>query len=705
VNRTLIRVTMGTAAIMVGHQVAAKALRDTTFLTSWPATALPLMMVGTAAFTGLLVPIFSRLIGRFSAVRVVALGFALSAAANVLEWVWYDASRWTAVIIYLHLTGAGAVLLSGFWSLIAERFDPAGARAEYGRIGAAGTAGGIAGSIAAERIASMLSPAAVLLLLATAHVLCVFGLSVLQRAPTLLSQPPQPDRGQAGLRVKLRSPYLRTIATFVVLTSAASSILDFLFKAHVRASLGTGADLMRFFSLFYGSVQLLSFIAQTRSTSALRRLGIDGAIATQPAGVGVLGTLALLVPVWPVLVVLRAVDAALHNSFFRSGYELLFVPMDPDIRRRFKTTLDVICDRIGEAAGSALVQLTVMVGVVSVRPTLLTITVTIAVVAFWVGRRLGPLYVGLVEHELVKYQAPPQLSLVSEAGWTLVDPPEDPRRPSTVESVLTVSPAAAPPRLDPVSAMLADLRSRDVTQVTAALERVSEFERIHVAQTIDLLAWDAVLPAARLALEQLAPNHLGTLIDAMVNPNTDFIVRRRLPRILGTVPVQRSLDGLLIGLDDLRFEVRYYSSRAITRILKKNPGLSVDPARVIAVVERELLVPPQRWRGYKLLDRPEIETDVPTDRADVQGDGSTYVQYLTLLLSTIIAPQPLDAAVQGIRSTNPGVRGLAREYLDHVLPSAVLDRLTALIGATSSAADAPGPSGVPPQAGPSSAGR
>jgi hypothetical protein len=168
------------------------------------------------------------------------------------------------------------------------------------------------------------------------------------------------------------------------------------------------------------------------------------------------------------------------------------------------------------------------------------------------------------------------------------------------------------------------------------------------------------------------------LIDAMVHPETDFAVRRRLPRILGTVPVQRSLDGLLVGLDDPRFEVRYHCSRAMARILAKHPELSIHPQRVIAIVERELSVPPQRWRGYTLLDRSE--SDLPGEAADVQKDSSTYVQYLTSLLSTIIAPEPLSAAIQGVRSPDPGVRGLAREYLVQVLPAPVLERLTVLIG-------------------------
>jgi hypothetical protein len=34
---------MATAAIMVAHQVAARAFRDAAFLAAWPAAALPLM--------------------------------------------------------------------------------------------------------------------------------------------------------------------------------------------------------------------------------------------------------------------------------------------------------------------------------------------------------------------------------------------------------------------------------------------------------------------------------------------------------------------------------------------------------------------------------------------------------------------------------------------------------------------------------------
>ena len=110
-NRSLTRIAMMTAGIMLAHQVAAKAFRDATFLTAWPATALPVMMVATATATVALVPIVSRLLDRFSPLAVVTAGFALSALGHAAEWALFDGSRWIAVAIYLHLSAAGAVLL------------------------------------------------------------------------------------------------------------------------------------------------------------------------------------------------------------------------------------------------------------------------------------------------------------------------------------------------------------------------------------------------------------------------------------------------------------------------------------------------------------------------------------------------------------------------------------------------------------------
>jgi hypothetical protein len=683
---------MATAASIMAHQVAARAFRDATFLHAWPVTALPAMTIATVALTGVLVYLFSSLLARYPPIAVVASGFALSAAAHAAEWALYDSSRSFAVVIYLHLAGVASLLISGFWSTVAERYDPASARAYYGRIAATGTAGGIAGSVAAERIAAMVAPHAVLGLLALLHAASAVGVAVLGRVPALLPRESDAE-GSRGVREAFRGRYVRTIAAFAILTSASAAMIDFLLKTNARATFGTGADLLRFFALFYGIVQVATFVAQAASERVVARFGVSGSIGTLPTGVGAASAIALMVPGWAAIAAVRGADSVLRNSLYRGGYELLFVPMDAATRRRAKTILDVVCDRLGEAAGSLTVQLLLAVGVIGIGNTLLRLSVLLSIAAIWVGRQFSGLYLQVVEDQLVKYSDPPPISLVSEAGWTIVGGPAQSAARAADGAIEPRRDATPEPRLDPQLRLLAELRSGDAARVTAALEQRSTFERMHVAQTITLLAWADVLREAGEALEQAAPSHIGLLVDAMLDGSTPFTIRRRLPRILGTCPVQRSVDGLVSGLNDSRFEVRYHCSRAIARIKTRDEGLSIDRSRIVAVVERELAVPPQLWRGYRLLDRP----DDGLPRAVPAGASSRHVEHIFSLLSTMIAREPLDAAARGMHSANSSVRGLAVEYLDQVLPPAVAERLRQMMASIESDADTPARAGLAAQ--------
>jgi hypothetical protein len=189
-------------------------------------------------------------------------------------------------------------------------------------------------------------------------------------------------------------------------------------------------------------------------------------------------------------------------------------------------------------------------------------------------------------------------------------------------------------------------------------------------------------------LERSAASHVGLLTDTLLDPDADFAIRRRLPRILGTLSDQRALNGLVSGLDDIRFEVRYQCSRAIRRMLAKLPTRSVDSGRILAVVERELSVPPQVWHGHRLIDSVEKEDDSVAEPDTAQEQRN--LEHVFSLLSTVLPPEPLNVALHGIRSPDPGLRGVAIEYLESVLPPAIWTRLWVLLegGATPSDAGA-----------------
>ena len=78
-------------------------------------------------------------------------------------------------------------------------------------------------------------------------------------------------------------------------------------------------------------------------------------------GVGVMATAALGL-LWPGLwtaIAARGLEAVLHGSLYRSGYELLYTPLPLVQKRATKAIVDVGFDKVGAVAGS-LVALAVV---------------------------------------------------------------------------------------------------------------------------------------------------------------------------------------------------------------------------------------------------------------------------------------------------------------------------------------------------------
>src|SRR5262245_44753161 len=85
-----------------------------------------------------------RLLSRNGPLRLVPAAFAIGGFLHVVEFALLrsggEGLRGIVItLVYLHLVGFGAILLSGFWSVANEVFDPREAKREFGRITGAGT--------------------------------------------------------------------------------------------------------------------------------------------------------------------------------------------------------------------------------------------------------------------------------------------------------------------------------------------------------------------------------------------------------------------------------------------------------------------------------------------------------------------------------------------------------------------------------------
>src|SRR5579863_9606026 len=149
----LVRQALLAAALMMAWNVTAKTTRDSLFLSAFPATSLPAMMGGAAVSSILMAVLNVALLRRFGPSRIVRYGFLTGMALHAAEWALLPrAPHLVAIAVYIHVVALGSVLLSGFWALANEQFNPREARRSFGRMAAFGTVGTVVGGLMTERV-------------------------------------------------------------------------------------------------------------------------------------------------------------------------------------------------------------------------------------------------------------------------------------------------------------------------------------------------------------------------------------------------------------------------------------------------------------------------------------------------------------------------------------------------------------------------
>jgi ATP:ADP antiporter, AAA family len=675
---------------LIAEQVGGKATRDALFLTSFSITALPTMLMISAVVSLALIPLGGRAMTALGPSRVVPLALATSALFLLGAWALAGQfPRAVAVAVYLHVGSLGSVLISWFWSLINERFDPRAAKHYVARIAGGATLGGLLGGILAERLARPVGLIGVLPVLAGLHVVCG-GLTLLLRAPRTRGAPgahPAPAAGSTapparpaekpGLSLLWRSSYIRYLALLVSLSAIGAALLDYALKAQAAATYGRGAPLLRFFGLYYTATSLATLLVQAGLTRRiLERFGLARTVATLPVTLGAGGAAALLAPSLWCLAIARGAEGALRNSVFRSGYELFYTPMRPAEKRSVKTMIDVGGERLGDLAGGGLVKGVLIAAPALAISVLMGLAIALGGLGLLVARRLHRGYTRTLEKSLLDRATVVEIgqSLDRTTLSVILETRPDLSRGEVIVAgrlpALPPEPSPSSGPIDPMAARAAALRSGEPQRVKEAL-RDGLLTPALVAHAILLLGWDEVAPAALEALRRVAASVVGQLTDALVEPTTEFTIRRRLPRVFAATGTPRAIEGLLAGLEDPRFEVRYQCGRALARIHDADPSRPIPGERALAAVTNEVKVDRSVWESQRLLDRSEEATDSPFVDRFLRDRANRSLEHVFTLLSLTLPKQPLIVAFRGLHTGDEALRGTALEYLEVVLPETV----------------------------------
>jgi hypothetical protein len=694
-------IAAATAAIVIAQHVAASAARDAFFLANHPASALPGAVVMSSILSVAFLPFLARMMARFGPGVVSPLAATTSAALLIVEWgLSRQRPELAALAVFVHTTVIGSVLVSGFWSLFNERFDPHTARQLMGRVAGGAAFGGVVGGLLVERagaagieLPNLLPMVAIVQLLAAAGSRALAG----ERSRATQAAVSEPTASYTSL---LASPYLRAIALLVILTAFVSTFTSFLLKAEAADTYVLSGDLLRFFARYYLGVGLLGLLLQsTLAGLALNRFGLGTTIAMLPAALGLVGLIAFATPALWSLALLRGLDEGLSNSLYRSGYELLYTPVAPRTKRQFKTIADVGFDRLGKSLGSGVVSVVLALFAAAQVRVLLAVTVIGSVATILVAVRLSRGYVTTLEQSLRSRAISLDANVLQDAitlrtiagagidrrellaamadraaapspaidfagsdagmwGTQTIAVRELRARPGAIEDGAGYTPA------DTLLKDVADLRSGNLHRIRRVLRRDTRLDRHLVPYVISLIARDDVYSLAVRALRRIVNTATGQIVDTLTDVAVSPVIRRRLPQILAGSGSPIAIAGLLQALDDAEFEVRFRSAGALVRTRE---------AHADRVIPRETV--------FEAALREARRTNPLPEQGTANTGAHRRLELVLRILSLALDPEPLQLAQRAFQSDDPQLRGTALEYLETVLPANVLQELRPLFGA------------------------
>jgi ATP:ADP antiporter, AAA family len=683
--------------------VTAKSTRDALFCAYFPTAELPKTMVAGAALSAVFALATARISRRHGPARVLPVLLILNALAFLVEHAVLDsAPRAIALLIYLHVSGVTGLMLSGFWSVVNERFDPHALRLSISRIGLGGTLGGFVGGVSAERIAAWTGARHTLLELAGFSLLAALSIKNLGSPETVTA--PVSD----AQPVHFASGYLRQIALFVGLTTLASSVVDFAFKARAMERYESPEALMQFFAVFYTGTSLVSFIVQATITPRLLdRAGLGVGLGTHPAVLAVAGLLSLALPGLGSQALLRGADGALVVSLFRSSYEPLYTPMAAEKKRAAKSMIDVLVNRCGDALGSLLAWGLVLLVPAAAAFWASAVVVVVALAALVIAAELRKGYIaelaeslrsgavvldesGVQDHttrltlsrtmsDLNRERLLAEIQRQRDLGMMGGPPPSPPPTSSlpppaaNMAAPLTTSdvPPGSPPSSDPSSPgghaapghalamagprkaqLVADLLSNEAGRLRTALAAA---DPSLTAFVIPLIARGDVGAQAMNVLGDFGSRIVGQLADALLDAGgLSPTVRRRLVRVIANSRSAWAATALASALEDPDFDVRRQVVRGLEEIWDSGVGTPIGRTPALAVAAREL-----------------ESREGPPD--------PERVEHVLRLLGLVFDREAFRLARSALGHADAKLHGTALEYLDNVLPATIKTALFALL--------------------------
>lgn len=358
--------------LVISSYVAGKNARDALFLGHFTAIQLAYADMGVAALAGFVIALYIR-ISRMVLLRNLLVGSLLIFASNVMLFWWlgvrYPQKTWLFSALYIWMGIFGVLAPAQVWTLASTVLTTREAKRLFGLVGSGAISGWIAGGYLTHLVAGRFGTQAMLFGMAASLVVCTgLVIAIWKQSQDIRGVSNEElaagnADGPKGLRESLAliqaSPYLRSIAFVILLSSFATAITGWQFKVIAKQAYGKDIDgLAAFFGDFAFYAGIASLVAQLLFTSRfLKRFGLGLALFIVPVALSLSSVGLLLLGTLAAGVVLKGSDQVLRYSIDKTTVELLYLPVPQGHKVQVKSFIDTVVWRLGDGLSGIVIVL------------------------------------------------------------------------------------------------------------------------------------------------------------------------------------------------------------------------------------------------------------------------------------------------------------------------------------------------------------
>jgi AAA family ATP:ADP antiporter len=360
------------------------------------------LFFGTLIGMLLVHPVFTALVVRLPRRRFVPLIYRFFILNLVVFFVIFRAvdpaqAVWVGRVFFIWTSVFNLFVVSVFWSLVTDVFEPAQSERLFGLVAVGGTLGAVLGSTITAAFVHVVGTGSLLLVSALLLEIAAWAARGLDgQSPQLARTQPQQAAVIGGgvldgVRHVARSPYLLGIAAIMLLFTITTTFLYFQQAAIVAQMFGSDrAGRTRLFANIDLAVNVLTLATQIFVTGRLFGwLGIGLTLALLPVMTLVGFSILAVAPVLSVLVVFQVVRRAANFAVQRPAREVLYTTLPRTEKYKAKNFNDTFVYRLGDQLGAWSYTGIAWLGLAIPGLALTMVPVSIAwlLLALWLGSR------------------------------------------------------------------------------------------------------------------------------------------------------------------------------------------------------------------------------------------------------------------------------------------------------------------------------